>query len=117
MVYTRSPSIRAQCPPLNQHPAYDKLIHVETAFQIEENNVAGKVKERTLGPDGRTAGIYHEDPRLNSMIYDVEFPDVQIKEYSENMIAENMLTQIDSEGMSMTLMYLIEDFKKEDSAI
>ena len=39
----------------------------------------GKVKGRTLGPDGKTAGIYYEDPRPNSMIYDVEFPDGQIK--------------------------------------
>ena len=89
---------------LNQQPVYDKIIHAEIAFQLEENNVAGKVKGRTLGPDGRTSGIYHEDPRLNSMIYDVDFPDGQIKEYSANMIAKNMLTQIDSEGMSTTLM-------------
>ena len=64
---------------LNQQPAYDKLIHAEISFQIEENNVAGKVNGRTLGPDGRSAGIYHEYPRLNSMIYDVELTDGQIK--------------------------------------
>ena len=55
----------------------------------------GKVKGRTLGPDGKTAGIYHEDHRPNSMIYNVEFPDGQIKYYSANIIDENMLTQID----------------------
>ena len=59
--------------------------------------MADKVKWRIFGPDGRTAGIYHEDLRLKSMIYDAEFPDGQIKEYSANMIAEKMLTQIDSE--------------------
>ena len=51
------------------------------------------------------------------MIYYVEFPDGQIKEYSENMIAKNILTQIDSEGMSTTLMESITDFKKDDSAV
>ena len=61
--------------------------------------MAVKVKGMTLGPDGRTAGIYHEDPRLHSMTYDVDLPNVQIKEYSANMIAENMLKQIDFEGM------------------
>ena len=55
----------------------------------------GKVKRRTLGPDGKTAHIYREDPRPNSMKYDVEFPDGLIKYYSANMIAENMLMQID----------------------
>ena len=42
---------------LNQQPAYDKLIHAEIVFQLEENNVAGKVQGRTLGPDERTASI------------------------------------------------------------
>ena len=79
--------------------------------------MAGKVKGRTLVPDGSTSGIYHEDPRLNSMIYDVEFPDVQIKEYSANMIAKTMLTQIDSKGMSTILMDLIAYLKKDDSAV
>ena len=79
--------------------------------------MAVKVKGGKLIPDGRTAGVYHEDPRLNSMIYDVEFPDGQIKEYSANMIAENILTQIDSKVMSTTLMELIADFEKDDSSV
>ena len=33
------------------------------------------------------------------------------------MIAKNMLTQIDSEGMSTTLMKSVADFNKDDSAI
>ena len=33
------------------------------------------------------------------------------------MIAENMLTQIDSEGISTTLMESIADFKKDESAL
>ena len=41
--------------------------------------MASKVKGRTLGPDWRTAGIYHEYPRINSMIYDVGFPKGQIQ--------------------------------------
>ena len=34
---------------LNQQPAHDNLIHTEIAFQLEDNNVAGKVKGRTDG--------------------------------------------------------------------
>ena len=33
------------------------------------------------------------------------------------MIAKNMLRQIDSEGMSTTLMESIADLKKDDSAV
>ena len=64
---------------LNQQPAHNKLIHAEIAFHIEETNVDGKVKGGAWLPDGGTDGIYHEDPRLNSMIYDVEFPNGHIK--------------------------------------
>ena len=50
---------------------------------------------------------------LNSIIYEVEFPDRQVKEYSANMIAKNMLTQVDSDGFTMTMMAGIIDYKKD----
>jgi hypothetical protein len=46
---------------------------------------------------------------LDSIVYDVEFPDGTIREYSANLIAENMLTQVDSDGYSLTLMEGIVD--------
>jgi hypothetical protein len=48
------------------------------------------------------------------MIYEVEFPDGQIKEYAANIIAENMLTQVDSEGYSITMMDGIIDYKRDE---
>ena len=41
-------------------------------------------------------------------------PDVQVKEYAANIIAENMLTQVDSDGMSTTLMEAIVDHLRDD---
>ena len=55
--------------------------------------VNGKVIQRTIGPDGKVTGTYDNNPFLNSIVYDVEFPDGQVKEYAANIIAENMLTQ------------------------
>ena len=49
------------------------------------------------------------------MVYDLEFPDGTIKEYSANIIAENMLTQVDSDGFTMTMMEGIIDHKKDES--
>ena len=66
--------------------------------------VTGKVIQRTIGHDGQVTGTYDSNPFLNSIIYDVEFPDGQVKEYAANIVAENMLTQVDSDGMSTTLM-------------
>ena len=57
--------------------------------------VKGKVIGRSVEPDGTIIGSYDDNPMLNSFLYDVEFPDGQVKEYSANMLAENMLTRVD----------------------
>ena len=100
---------------LNQLPAYDQIINAEVSLQMGESMTVGRVTKRAIGPDGQVAGTYDENPYLNSMVYEVEFPDGQVKEYAANLIAENMLTQVDSEGFSLMLMKAIIDYKKDES--
>ena len=45
-----------------------------------------KVKKKALNPDDQTNGSYDENPMLNSIIYEVEFYDGHVKEYSANTI-------------------------------
>ena len=40
--------------------------------------------------------------------------DGQVKEYAANIIAENMLTHVDSDGMSTSLMEAIVDHRWDD---
>ena len=54
---------------------------------------------------------------MNSIIYEVEFPDGQVKEYAANTLAENMLSQVDSEGFSTALFDGIVDFRKDETAV
>jgi hypothetical protein len=100
---------------LDQNPAYDRLINSEVALQLGDKMSIGKVSQRAIGPDGRTVGSYDDNPYLNSVVYEVEFPDGQVKEYAANVIAENMLTQVDSEGYSITMMEGIVDYKKDEA--
>jgi hypothetical protein len=101
---------------LNQMPAYEQILNAEVSLQLGEEMVTGKVTQRApLGPDGKVAGKYDDNPMLNTMIYELEFPNGQIKEYAANIIAENMLTQVDSEGYSFTRMESIVDYRKDDS--
>ena len=51
------------------------------------------------------------------MVYDVEFPDGQIKDYSANLITENMYAQVDAEAFSHSLLYLVLYFKNYDNAV
>ena len=63
-------------------------------------------------------GKYHENPILNSIIYDVEFPDGHIKEYAANILAENMLSQVDVDGHNnMLLKEIVDYWKDEDSTV
>jgi hypothetical protein len=75
----------------------------------------GKVTRHTIGPYGTIAGIYDENPYLNSMIYKVEFPNGQLKEYKANMIAENMLTQVDFDGYSLMILNTVFDYQKDEA--
>ena len=73
----------------------------------------GKVKEQALNPDGQTTGSYDKNPMLKSIIYEVKFTNGQIMEYSANIIAENMLTQVDSDRFTLTMMEGIIEYWKD----
>ena len=86
------------------------------ALQLDDAMSTGNVARCAVGPDGKVSGTYDANPFLNTIIYEVEFSDGQVKEYAANCIAENMLTQVDSDGYSLTMMKGIIDFKKDDAA-
>jgi hypothetical protein len=94
---------------------YDRIINAEVQLQQGNELYTDAVVRRALGPDGTTTGSYADNPILNSIVYEVEFLDGQTKEYAANTIAENMLSQVDSNGYSTTLMQGIIDFKKDDA--
>ena len=100
---------------INQNPAYDQIIHAEVRLQQGDRLVTGVVKKRAIGPDGQTFGTYDDNPARNTTIYEVEFPDGEVKEYSTNVIAENILSQVDSDGYSASLMEAIVDYTKDEA--
>ena len=59
----------------------------------------------------KTTGKYDTNPYHNSVLYEVEFDDGQVREYSANVIAESMLAQVDSDGFTLKLMDGIVDHK------
>ena len=100
---------------LEQQLAFDKIINAEVMIQNGDEMTMGKVTRRSLDADGRMTGTYHDNPFLNTITYDVEFPDGQVKEYGANIIAENMPTQVDSDRYSLSLMDSIIDHQRDPS--
>ena len=99
---------------MNQLPAYDRLLNAEILVQADEGQVSGKVIKQVFGPDGKVAGKYDNNPYLNLILYKVELADGRIKEYGANIIAENLLTQVDSDGFSLSLMEGIINYNHDD---
>ena len=67
--------------------------------------------------DGNAIGTYDENSYSNTMLYDVKFPDEEIKENSANIIAENMYAHIDAEVIFHSLLDYILDFKKDGNTV
>ena len=103
---------------LNEQPVYDRIINAEVQLAKNGDQVeTATVVQRTLGPNGRTIGTYNDNPALNTVVYDVEFSDGTVREYSANLIAQNMISQADDDGFSKTMMEGIVDYRKEESAL
>ena len=83
---------------LNQIPTYDRILNSEVLLQMGEEISIIKVIQCALGPGGMVAVTYDSNTFLNTMIYEFYFPNRYFKEYDENIIAENMLTQVESYG-------------------
>ena len=103
---------------INQQPAYDLMLNAEVLVHLNDNEpVVGKVARRALDHLNKTAGEYNDNPHINTMVYEVEFPDGMVKEYAANVIAENILRQVDHDGFSTAMLKSIIDHKWNDDAV
>ena len=95
----------------------DELIGAEVLLGKGESMTQAKVIGRKRDIDGNPIGTRHPNPILNTRVYEVQFTDGHLEEYAMNTIAENIYSQIDSEGRRFVLMDEIIDHKKDGSAI
>ena len=70
-----------------------------------------------MGPDRKCTGTYDHNPIINKMTYDVDFPEGEIREYAANVIAENILSQVDSEGFTVQHLSQIVNIVSDESAV
>ena len=58
----------------------------------------GKVLCQAIDENEKWIGIHNNNPLLNTLVYDVELPDSDVKRYVANIISENILSQCDPDG-------------------
>jgi hypothetical protein len=103
--------------PIMQQSMTDHLINAEVLLPQGEEMQMAKVIGRSLDAEGKVIGNFEENILLNTLVYDVEFPDGSIKPYSANIIAENVLSQCDVDGHYSTEMDAIVGHKRDGTAV
>jgi hypothetical protein len=103
---------------IDSQPAYDELIDVELMLPQNGEYQPAIVTGCTIGPSGRPEGEYDLNPQLNTfLMYDVRFPDGDVKAYTTNTISEYLMNQLDHEGFSTTLFHCIVRHRSNDQAL
>ena len=97
----------------------DQYLDMELGFRRGDDAEIhfAKVKRRAVDEDGKPVGIPNNNPLLDQRLYEVEFLDGHIENLTANIIAENLLAQVDDEGHRQVLLEDIEDHRVLDSAI
>jgi len=98
-----------------EKPITDHWINAELSLPQGEEMKAAKVIGRSKDKHGKVTGTYDDNPLVNTMVYDVEFPDGAIREYAANVIAENMYAQVDTDGFSHAILNEITDFDRDEN--
>ena len=75
-----------------------KMIQLEVLLHHGEGLQVAKVVRLSLDDHGNLVGSYSDNPILNSLLYEVEFPDGTTKPYAANMIAQNIHDSVDGDG-------------------
>ena len=78
-----------QMPEVDDLEDLDKLVGAEVILPQNGTDMkSGKVIGRVTDRKGRPIGTYNNDPLLDTRVYEVEFSDGTIQQYSVNLIVE-----------------------------
>lgn len=94
---------------------YDGYLNMEIGLPRgdDDNLVPAIVKRRALDDDGKPIGKPSNNPLTDSRKYEVEFDDGSIEVLPANVIAENILSQVDEEGHKQMMLKEIIDHRKD----
>jgi hypothetical protein len=97
--------------------AFDKYITAQVLLPKGDSFQTGQVKRRKRDHNGDPTGRADSNPILDTRVYEVEFSDGATQEFSANIIAESLYSQVDEEGRQYIIMEEISEHKKDGNAI
>ena len=93
-------------------------------YQGEEQRKFAKVIQQSIDENGIFFGRFDNNLSINTLVYDVKFPDGAVNQYAVNVIAMNIVSQVNSDihnsktlnGIVYYKQYLY-DVSKDDAFI
>ena len=86
---------------------YDEYPTTEVLLPQGGENKKAIVKKCRRDPDGLPMGVRNNNPLIDSREYEVEFPVGATDTFTANLIAKNMMPQVDAEGHSYSILSAI----------
>ena len=96
---------------------YDEYIGAQMIIPRPDGRIQGKIVKRMKGNDGNPIGRRNDNPLLDTRQYEVELSDGTTEEFYANVIAENLFSQVDTEGRQYVLLKEISEHRKDETAI
>ena len=96
---------------------FDKYLHAKVRIPRGEDLAYGKVVGRKRDRNNCLIGHSDPNPLLNTAVYEVQFDDGLVEEYTGNLVAEAMYAHVDDEGYTLHLVDEIIDHCKDDTAV
>ena len=92
---------------------FDPYLNMEVGLPrgSDDNLLHATVKRRALDDNGNPIGTANKNPILDSRMYEVEFMDGTKERLTANIIAENVMSQVDAEGNRQMLLREIIDHR------
>ena len=100
-----------------QHEAFDNYVSAKVCIKQGDEMSYGTVKRRKRDADGNLMGTSHNNPFIDTSLYEVEFESGETEAYTANLIAEAIYAKIDDEGYTHMMMDEIVDHKVDHSAV
>ena len=85
----------------------DYDIYMESEVLLPRNGKemsSAKVVSPVKDKNGKVKGTYKKNHILDTRVYEVMFPDGAVCQYAENIFADNMYSQVDSNGHHTLLL-------------
>ena len=96
---------------------YDNYLGAQIQLDVGGEKLLGTVVKRKKGLDGKPIGTKHKNPIFDDRAYEVSFPGGVVHEYTANVIAESLYSQIDDQGRQFAIMKEIVGHRKNGDAV